>query len=166
MNMRETLPVHTPPDEEMLSSNEAGSLDICGLVRRPHLLSPIELGALPREQLTERFVCEEGWAIEHLTWEGIHLGEVIALGEPTPEARYVHVYAGSYWLAVPLDDLDHVLLCDTLNGEALSREHGAPWRLVCSGGACFTSVKWVSRLELAADAGAPTAEQIARSRLA
>lgn len=166
MNIRETLPVHPPADSEIRVEDEAGSLDICGLVERPRVLSAAELSALPRERLTERFVCEEGWAIERLTWEGILLREVLARCAPLPDARYVRVRAGTYWLALPLDELDHALLCDRLDGAPLAREHGAPWRLVLSGGACFTSVKWVSQLELAAEAGAETAERIARDRIA
>ena len=166
MNIRETLPVHTPSGGEIRPSDEIGALDVSGLVERPHVLSPAELGAVPRERLTERFVCEEGWAVERLKWEGIPLRMALALCEPRPEAHYVRVCAGDYWLALPLGELDHALLCDRLNDAPLSQEHGAPWRLVLSGGACFTSVKWVSRLELAAEAGEATAERIARDRLA
>jgi DMSO/TMAO reductase YedYZ molybdopterin-dependent catalytic subunit len=166
MNIRETLPVHAPSNQEIRPAGETGALEICGLVARPRVLSAADLAALPRERLAQRFVCEEGWAVERLMWEGIPLHEVLALCAPLPEARYVRVCAGTYWLALPLDELDRALLCDRLNDAPLAREHGAPWRLVLSGGACFTSVKWVSQLELAAVAGAETAERIARDRLA
>lgn len=166
MNRRETLPVHPPDDQETRPEDEIAGLDVCGLVARPRVLSAAELATLPRIRRTERFVCEEGWDVEGLTWEGIPLREVLARCAPLPEVRYVRVCAGAYWLALPLDELDRALLCDRLNDAPLAHEHGAPWRLVLSGGACFTSVKWVRRLELAAEAGAETAERIARSRLA
>ncbi len=165
MNIRETLPVHLLTTQETLAADEAGGLDVCGLVERPRVLSAAELGAMPRERLTERFVCEEGWAVERLAWEGIPLRDVLARCAPLSGAHYVRVCAGAYWLALPLGELDHALLCDRLNDAPLAREHGAPWRLVLSGGACFTSVKWVSRLELAAEPGEGTAEAIARGRL-
>lgn len=79
---------------------------------------------------------------------------------------YVRVYANNYWIALPLAQVNQALLCNRLNGAPLTQEHGAPWRLVISGGACFTSVKWVSMLELAAEPGDDTAERIARSRIA
>lgn len=166
MNIRETLPVHPLTTQEARPGDEAGSLDVCGLVERPRVLAAAELATLPRERITDRFVCEEGWEVERLAWEGIPLRLVLARCAPLPEARYVHACAGAYWLAIPVDELDQALLCDRLNDAPLLREHGAPWRLVISGGACFTSVKWVSRLELAADAVAETAERIARGRLA
>lgn len=163
MDIRKALPVH--PVEEPRSDDMTGSIEIGGLVARPRALSAAELAELPRARRAERFVCEEGWAVEGLIWEGIPLREALARCAPLPEARYARVRAGAYWLALPLDELDRALLCDRLNDAPLTREHGAPWRLVLSGGACFTSVKWVSGVELAAEPGEPTAERIARSRL-
>lgn len=165
MDIRDALPVHPPASDQLRESDETGALRLGGLAERPHMLSAAELGALPRERLTERFACEEGWSVDGLAWEGIPLREIVARGKPLPEARYLRVYAGNYWIALPLADLDDALLCDRLNDAPLSREHGAPWRLVVSGGACFTSVKWVSALELAAEPGEATAERIARGRI-
>ena len=166
MSIRDTLPVHPVDHQESRPDGAAGGLIVCGLVAQPRALTAAELAALPRTRRTERFACEEGWAVERLTWEGIALREALSLCAPLPEARYARICAGNYWLALSLDELDHALLCDQLNDAPLDRAHGAPWRLVLSGGACFTSVKWVSKIELAADAGVQTAERIARDRLA
>ncbi len=166
MNIRETLPVHPSDDQQTQPEDEMGDIDICGLVAQPRVVTAAELAALPHTRRTERFVCEEGWAVEGLTWEAIPLRDALSICAPLPEARFAHVYAGRYWHALPLDELDHTLLCDRLNDAPLAREHGAPWRLVLSGGACFTSVKWVSKIELAAEAGPQTAERIARGRIA
>jgi DMSO/TMAO reductase YedYZ molybdopterin-dependent catalytic subunit len=166
MNIREALPVHPQNRDEARAGDEAGGLRIDGLVERPQLLTAAKLGALPRTTLAERFACEEGWSVDGLAWEGIPLLDVLALGRPLPQARCVRVSAGGYWLALSLADCARALLCDRLNGQPLPREHGAPWRLVVSGGECFTSVKWVSALELAAEPGDATAERIARARIA
>lgn len=166
MDIRDTLPRHAPASDEMRAANEEGVIRIAGLVAQPRLLSAATLEALPRTRLTERFTCEEGWSVDGLAWEGIPLAAALALGRPLPAARYVRIYAGPYWVALPLADCETALLCDRLNGEPLAREHGAPWRLIVPGGACFTSVKWVSALEVAAEAGEVTAERIARARLA
>ena len=165
MNTRDELPVHALPADVSATDAEPGNLRVGGLVWRSRILSAAELSALPRRRLAEPFVCEEGWAVNDLTWEGISLGDALALCQPLPQARYARVSAGSYWVALPLSELDRALLCDRLNGEPLAREHGAPWRLVFSGAACFTSVKWVSAIELAAAPGDATAERIARGRL-
>lgn len=166
MDARKTLPVHTPADDEMRAAGDKGGIRIEGLVALPRVLPSAALGHLPRTRLAERFSCEEGWSVDGLTWEGIPLAAVLAPCQPLPEARFVRVHAGPYWISLPLAACESALLCDRLNGEPLAREHGAPWRLVVPGGACFTSVKWVSTLELAAEAGEATAERMARARLA
>jgi DMSO/TMAO reductase YedYZ molybdopterin-dependent catalytic subunit len=66
---------------------------------------------------------------------------------------------------VALADCERAVLAIYLNGRPLEIEHGAPWRLVLPGGSCFTSVKWVERLELAAQPGEQSGRAIARARL-
>jgi DMSO/TMAO reductase YedYZ molybdopterin-dependent catalytic subunit len=95
----------------------------------------------------------------------VYLREVLALAEPLPVARYVRAGAGSYVVPVPLSDTGSALLADELNGEPLSIEHGAPWRLVLPGGACYTSVKWLDHLEPTAEPGEHAAQRLARARL-
>lgn len=166
MDIRKTLPIHALRSDELRAAGEDGAIRIEGMVARPRMLMAGELGELPHTRLAERFTCEEGWSVDGLTWGGIPLDAVLALCEPLSDAQYVRVCAGPFWIALPLADCGNALLCDRLNGAPLAREHGAPWRLVVPGGACFTSVKWVSALELAAEAGEATAERIARTRLA
>jgi DMSO/TMAO reductase YedYZ molybdopterin-dependent catalytic subunit len=165
MKRRDALPVHPLPVGQQAPTGEPGALRLSGLFARPVTLSAVEVSQFPRERLAEPFVCEEGWSVDGLAWEGVPLRDIIARGGPLPEARYLRVYAGDYWLALPLAELDGALLCDRLNDAPLAPAHGAPWRLVLSGGACFTSVKWVDHLELAAELGEATAERIARGRI-
>jgi DMSO/TMAO reductase YedYZ molybdopterin-dependent catalytic subunit len=113
----------------------------------------------------EPFVCEEGWSVAGLCWGGVRLAELLALAQPLPAARYVRAGAGSYVVPVRLPDAAGARVCDELNGTPLSIEHGAPWRLVLPGGACYTSVKWLDRLKLTAEAGEHAAQRIARARL-
>ncbi len=167
MDKRDALPVHPLPAQPSGQPNsEPGALRLSGLIAQPGTLSGAEISALPRARLAEPFVCEEGWSVDGLVWEGIPLREIVERCGPLPEARYLRVYAGSYWLALSVTELEGTLLCDRLNDAPRTTEHGAPWRLVLSGGACFTSVKWVDHLELAAEPGDATAERIARRRIA
>lgn len=165
MDKRDALPVHPQPNDQQHPESDRGTLRLSGLIAEPGTLSAADLSALPRGRLAEPFVCEEGWSVDGLVWEGIPLREIVERHGPLPEALYLRVYAGDYWLALSLTDLEGALLCDRLNDAPLTAEHGAPWRLVLSGGACFTSVKWVDHLELAAEPGDATAEQIARRRI-
>ena len=158
------LPVHPVPSAATAHA-AAPRLVIDGLVAAPRALSPDALAALPRATHVEPFACEEGWAVPQLRWEGVRLADVLALAAPRPEARYVRVCSGEYAVPLALGEAAGALLCDRLNDAPLPLEHGAPWRLVVPGGRCFTSVKWVTRLELAAEPGQASGEQIARARL-
>src|SRR5690348_1639144 len=166
MDRRDALPVHPQPIGQQHPDGERGALRVSGLIAQPGTLSAADLSTFPRVRLAEPFVCEEGWSVDGLVWEGIPLRKIVARLGPLLEARYLRVYAGDYWLALSLTELEGALLCDRLNDAPLTPEHGAPWRLVLSGGACFTSVKWVDHLEFAAEPGDATAERMARRRIA
>lgn len=163
-DVRDTLPVH-PYDGPSLHAGEP-TLRVDGLVLRALDLRPgTDLAGLPRVARTEAFTCEEGWTVPSVRWRGVRLADVVALAGPLPAARYVRVHAGEYAVPVPLDDAGAALLCEEMNGQPLPAIHGGPWRLLVPGGACFTSVKWVDRLELTAGAGPNDGERIARARL-
>ncbi|HLH26077.1 MAG TPA: molybdopterin-dependent oxidoreductase [Chloroflexota bacterium] len=163
METREQLPAHPVPPA--IQARAAPALQIDGLVATPRALAAADLVALPRVDLAEPFVCEEGWEVPGLRWRGVRLGDLLALAAPRTEARYVRAYAGEYAVPLALDVAGDALLAESLNGEPLTIEHGAPWRLVVPGGACFTSVKWVERLELTAEPGPDDGQRIARARL-
>jgi DMSO/TMAO reductase YedYZ molybdopterin-dependent catalytic subunit len=164
MDIREHLPLHGVPTADRERSAR-GMLRIDGLVARPIELSQAHLTRLPHAVLEEPFTCEEGWSVPGLRWGGLRLADLLALAEPLPAARYVRVGAGPYVAPVPLALAAAALLADELNGEPLSIEQGAPWRLVVPGGACYTSVKWLDRLELTAEPGEHTAQRLAGARL-
>jgi DMSO/TMAO reductase YedYZ molybdopterin-dependent catalytic subunit len=161
---RARLPAHPVPDA-VQARDAAAELRVDGLVVASRALTAADLAALPRLDLAEPFVCEEGWQVPGLRWRGVRLGDVLALAEPLQAARHVRVYAGAYAVPLPLDAARDALLAEALNDAPLTVEHGAPWRLVVPGGQCFTSDKWVVRLELTAEPGANDGERIARARL-
>jgi len=161
---RESLPTHpVPPDRHARSA--APALRIAGLVAQPLTVTPAELAALARVDLADDFTCEEGWSVRGLRWQGVRLADVLALARPDPSARFVRVSSGEYAVPLPLPEVDRAVLCDQLNGQPLPVEHGAPWRLVIPSGVCYTSVKWVDRLEVAAEAGDNSGQRIARARV-
>jgi len=163
MSQYDMLPRYDAADNDQRPA--AMGLRIEGLVAQPRVLHDADLAALPRRTLVEPFTCEEGWTVPRVAWQGIPLSQVLALSQPAPEARYVRVCAGAYTIVLALAEAAESLLCDTLDGQPLTREHGAPWRLVVPGGKCFTSVKWVDRLEVTAEAGDSSGERIARARI-
>lgn len=130
-------------------------LAITGAVQRPLALDYPTLLAWPARAEAGDLRCGHGAVIPAgLFWEGVAVRDVLALAEPLTEADTVLVHSPGYVKSVPLADLqeDGALLAYRLNGQPLTREHGAPLRLVVSRLAARFNVKWVERLELVAAA--------------
>ena len=164
METRASLPDHAVPDR-VVAQGRTGLLRVHGLVEQPLTLTEETLSQLPRVELEAPFTCEEGWTVPGLRWAGIRLADVLALARPLPSAGFVRVGSGEFVLPLPLADAVSALLCNRLNGGPLTVAHGAPWRLIAPGAACYASVKWVDRLELVGEPGVNTAQTIARGRL-
>src|ERR1035437_4807108 len=161
IHRRVGLPVHPISAKTRMPT----VLRLQGLIARQQVLKKTEFAALPHVEISADFGCEEGWTVPGLHGRGVARQTLIALAQPLPEAHYLPVGAAAYEVTLALDSLDGALLCDALDDKPLSPEHGAPWRLLVPGDRCFTSVKWVDRLEVTSGRGEPLGERVARSRL-
>jgi DMSO/TMAO reductase YedYZ molybdopterin-dependent catalytic subunit len=90
---------------------------------------------------------------------------LLARAEPRAEARWVQASAGEFSVPLPLETATQALLALELDGRPLPLEHGGPVRLLVRGGDCFTSVKWLDRLELRSEPAPNTARSTAIARL-
>ncbi len=97
------------------------------------LLSMAELRTLPHVGMTTQLKCIEGWS-EIVNWGGVRMRDFIERYVPAAGAKYVGLETPDQQYYVGLDYADAVhpqtLLCYEINGQPLSREHGAPLRLV------------------------------------
>jgi DMSO/TMAO reductase YedYZ molybdopterin-dependent catalytic subunit len=105
-----------------------------------------DLQALPRRDLVTELKCVEGWS-EVMHFGGFlfpdcvsHFGLATRSGRPpdaegNPQDLYRYVYLATpdedYYVGLDLASALHpqTMLCDTMNFQPLSREHGAPLRL-------------------------------------
>lgn len=140
-------------------------LRVDGLVAKPLSLSADDLRAMPQRAFDADFVCLEGWVAPDQHWRGVPLADVLALAGAEGRANWVQASSADFSWPMPLAGAGRTLLALEVNGEPLTEPHGAPVRLVVAGGECFTSIKWLDRLELCARPLANTAESIARARL-
>jgi DMSO/TMAO reductase YedYZ molybdopterin-dependent catalytic subunit len=130
------------------------AIQIAGDVAAP--FTAIEqLALLPRAEQISDLHCVTSWSKCSLRWRGIRFRDfyerlVIPGARPIAEATLV-VFVGQdgYRNALPLEDLlaDDVLLADSLDGSALTIEHGAPLRLVAPAHYGYKNVKHVHRIE-------------------
>jgi len=129
-------------------------LQIDGLVRRPVSLTYDELRALPRAHQVSNFHCVTGWSVDGVRWAGIRLQQLLRLVDPLPSAHAIRFVSAEE----PYDDsltleqalLPNVMLALEMDGQPLSRPHGAPARIVIPEMYGYKGVKWLARMELVA----------------
>jgi len=157
----DALPVHPGGPPACADSR----LVVDGLVARRLELTPADLAALPLAEVTDDFRCLEGWSVPGLHWRGVALATLLDAAGVDDDACTVQASAGEFSVPLPIEDARRALLATHLGDAPLAREHGWPVRLVVPGADCFTSIKWLDRIELRAEPGANTAREIALGRL-
>jgi DMSO/TMAO reductase YedYZ molybdopterin-dependent catalytic subunit len=113
---------------------------------------------LPRTEQTTELKCVEGWS-QVMSFGGVRFVDLVTRyglatrsgrapdpdGNPADLYRYVYLATPGEDYYVGLDTAaalhSQTLLCDTLNGQPLSREHGAPLRLYLAVKYGFKSLK-------------------------
>ncbi len=156
-----TLPVHAQP----AMAGRTHRLRVVGLVARPLELDADALAALPQSRITEDFRCSEGWVVPAQEWGGVSVGLLLDTATVLDSAAWVVFSSGRFCFSLPLDEVRHALVALTLDGQPLPSVHGGPTRLVVPGAACFTSIKWLERIDVAAVPAEDTARAIALGRL-
>jgi sulfane dehydrogenase subunit SoxC len=150
------------------------SLSIDGLVSRPMRLTFAELERLPHAEIVSVHQCcgsplrpeEPTRRVTNVVWSGMQLSDLLAACQPNAAARFIWSSGADYGVFegvrceafakdLPLERVaDDVLIADQMNGAPLLPENGYPVRLVVPGFYGTNSVKWLTRLTLAATRGA------------
>lgn len=125
-------------------------LEVTGKVDRPLSLTYDELRCLSRVEAAPELVCP-GYFVDHATWAGAPLSEVLALAGVQQGARVIRLIAADgYSRRIGLNDevLATGFLAYELEGEALPVLHGFPVRAVFPGEEGNTWVKWLVGIEV------------------
>lgn len=124
-------------------------LEVGGLVENPVTLSWEDFLALPQSALTADMHCVTAWSRFDNAWEGVRLHDLAALVKPRAEAKFViqEGYDG-YTTNVPLEDFlgETSLLAYRHDGEALTKEHGGPVRVVIPHLYAWKGSKFIRRI--------------------
>ncbi len=129
-------------------------LRVTGLVEHPLAWTLPEFLGLPQEECVSDIHCVTAWSRYDNRWQGVSARAFLDLVRPTAEAQHVifHSYDG-YTTNVKLAVFAEgdVLLAHSWEGKPLTREHGAPVRVVVPQWYFWKSAKWVNRLEFVAE---------------
>ncbi len=155
------LPVHPSPALDPATH----SLRVTGAVEAPSILAAADLRARPQTTVVRDFDCEEGWTVPGLSWTGIPLAALVTDAGPCPGATWVTLASGDFATTLPLDEVGDALVVLALDGSPLPIEHGGPMRIFVPGGVCFTSIKWLDRIEVTMAPEEDTARHIALRRI-
>lgn len=129
-------------------------LRVEGLVERPLELTYQQLLTLPRAQQTSDFHCVTGWSVPGVRWTGVRFRDLLAAARPLSSARALTFVSAErpYVDSLTLEQLQarDAMLAYGLDGQPLSRDHGAPLRVVMPRMYGYKGVKWLERIVVGA----------------
>ena len=130
-------------------------LRVDGLVERPQILSFDEVSRLPAitDFYTLQCISNEigGDLIGNAQWKGFRLGDLLDQAQLKPGVvKVVFHCSDDYQVSLRVDRAMHpeTIAAYEMNGTPLSKEHGAPLRIVVPGLYGMMNAKWVKRIEL------------------
>jgi sulfoxide reductase catalytic subunit YedY len=142
------------------------SVEVNGLVNKPRTFSIEEMYKLfDQQEHVYRLRCVEAWSMV-IPWVGFHLGDLLKMVEPKPEAKYVKfvtvmrkeemvnqnypILQWPYVEGLRLDEAmnDLTILATGMYGKPLTNQQGAPIRLVVPWKYGFKSIKAIVQIEL------------------
>jgi DMSO/TMAO reductase YedYZ molybdopterin-dependent catalytic subunit len=130
-------------------ADDAFRLVVDGLVENPVTLDWAWLNELPQEERFNDIHCVTQWSRYDNTWSGVPVQALLDLVRLKPGARFVSFEGhDGYTTNLALDDFARAenLLAHSWAGERLTRQHGAPLRVVVPHLYLWKSTKWVRRI--------------------
>jgi DMSO/TMAO reductase YedYZ molybdopterin-dependent catalytic subunit len=127
-------------------------LTVAGAVENQLSLTWDEVMALPQDTQTTDFHCVTGWTVGNVVWTGVRLQHLWDMARPTAEAKYANFISMEQpyvdTLSFKQTLLPQVMLGHSMDGQPLTRAHGAPMRLVIPEMYGYKNVKWLTRIDL------------------
>jgi DMSO/TMAO reductase YedYZ molybdopterin-dependent catalytic subunit len=131
---------------------EKWRLKVHGLVGDPRSFSYDEVRALPRVEQVSTFHCVTGWTVSDVHWAGVRIADVLHTVAPSKAAHALRFVSAEFpyqdFLTLEQALLPNVMLAYEMDGRPLSRNHGAPLRLVIPEMYGYKNVKWLQEIEL------------------
>jgi DMSO/TMAO reductase YedYZ molybdopterin-dependent catalytic subunit len=132
---------------------ETWRLDVDGAVANPIGLDWAQFMDLPQAEDQSDIHCVTQWSRYDNRWQGVKTSVLLALVQPRPEARHVILHShDGYTTNLLLAHFaeDDCLVAHSHDGVPLTREHGAPARVIVPRYYFWKSAKWIKRIEISA----------------
>jgi DMSO/TMAO reductase YedYZ molybdopterin-dependent catalytic subunit len=129
---------------------ENWSLTVTGLVQKPGDYKLEQIQALPRTRQNTRHVCVEGWDVIG-RFGGARLSDFLNMIGGDTSARFIAVTcADDYYETLDMATALHpqTLLCYEMYDRPLTREHGAPLRLIIPTKVGYKQAKYLTDLKV------------------
>jgi DMSO/TMAO reductase YedYZ molybdopterin-dependent catalytic subunit len=127
----------------------AWTLKVGGLVKRPMVLTLVQLQAMARTDMRVQHHCVEGWSAV-ASWHGVRLSEIAKLAGVDPRVQFVEFrsfdsgYRSSWDLGSALHP--QTLLAYGFNSRPLYAPHGAPLRVYSAVKLGYKNVKYLTEV--------------------
>lgn len=148
----DSWPVRTVDQQQVSSILSEWKLRIDGMTQSTVELSFYDLLCLARQDQVVDFHCVEGWSVQDVPWNGVHLSTLLALVQPLSSATHLtfHTIGSKYNESLPMQVAlePKTLLAYGVNDASLPLSHGFPTRLVVPRLFGYKSAKYVERIEL------------------
>ena len=165
---------------ELLVSQQLTSIKIDGLLKGPSQIAVSELLHAQKPMGTHLMECAGNIRAIHFglmsvaEWSGVPLSAVLNDARPTAEATRVSISGfdeyrapsrssmpGASW-NFTIDELKSrgAFLATAINGQPLTKDHGAPVRLIVPGWYGCASIKWVNQITFMGDASESTSQML------
>ncbi len=129
-------------------------IEISGSVENPLSWSFDDLMSQPQFESVSDIHCVTAWSRYDNHWQGVSAQHILSLVHPAKDAKHIifHSYDG-YTTNVTLERFSHedVLLAHSWEGSRLTREHGAPVRVIMPRWYFWKSAKWIKKIEFCSD---------------
>jgi DMSO/TMAO reductase YedYZ molybdopterin-dependent catalytic subunit len=122
-----------------------------GLVANPTKWTWEQIQSLPGSTYNGDIHCVTMWSKLGMTFTGVSIDALLEVAQPLPTATYVVAWCHTgYTTNLPLADVidGQAWVAWEVDGEALTREHGGPARLLVPHLYFWKSAKWVAGLRL------------------
>ncbi len=130
---------------------ENWNLEVSGAVQKPGNYALSQIQSLPRFNQNTRHVCVEGWDVIG-RFGGARLSDFLKLIETDTSAKFLSVEcADDYYETLDMATALHpqTLLCYEMYERPLTREHGAPLRLIIPTKVGYKQAKYLTSLKVA-----------------